>query len=51
MNNLLEMLKQKYNLSQRSVDNILKVSRTIADYEGHEEILEEYVFEALNYIK
>ncbi|MFM1552573.1 ATP-binding protein [Helcococcus ovis] len=51
INNLLEMLKQKYNLSQRSVDNILKVSRTIADYEGHEEILEEYVFEALNYIK
>lgn len=51
INNLLEMLKQKYNLSQRSVDNILKVSRTIADYEGHEEILEEFVFEALNYIK
>lgn len=51
INNLLEMLKQKYNLSQRSVDNILKVSRTIADYEGHEEILEEFVFEALSYIK
>ncbi|MFM1581354.1 ATP-binding protein [Helcococcus bovis] len=51
INNLLEMLKQKYNLSQRSVDNILKVARTIADYEGNQEIEEEYIFEALNYIK
>ena len=51
INNLLEMFKQKYNLSQRSVDNILKVARTIADYEGSEEIEEEYIFEALNYVK
>ena len=38
-------------LSVRMYDKILKISRTIADIEGSENIKEEHVLEALNYRK
>ena len=46
------MMRQAYevmNLTARSYHKILKVSRTIADLDGTEEILEEHVKEAIGY--
>jgi len=46
---LLERAIMKYGLSARAYDRILKVSRTIADLEGAEQIAENYISEAVNY--
>ncbi len=46
---LLEMIFQKLTLSARGYDRILKVSRTIADLKGHENITDEDVAEASIY--
>ena len=46
---LLEAAMTKQGLSARAYDRILKVSRTIADLEGREEIRPAHVAEAVGY--
>lgn len=47
--NLLKTSSQKLNLSPRSYHRLIKVSRTIADLDGSDEIETEHVLEALQY--
>ena len=51
MEELMELAIEKFNLSARSYDKILKVARTIADLEGTENININHLSEALNYRK
>jgi magnesium chelatase family protein len=46
---LLDMAINRFGLSARAHDRILKVARTIADLEGSAEIRPEYVSEAIQY--
>lgn len=46
---LLRHAITRFNLSPRAYDRILKVSRTIADLVNSADILEEHLFEAVNY--
>ncbi len=46
---LLEHAMQKYGLSARAYDRILKVARTIADLVGDESVNEQHLSEAVNY--
>ncbi len=46
---LLERAITKWGLSARAYDRILKVSRTIADLEGVEQVVEKHISEAVQY--
>ncbi|HON55406.1 MAG TPA: YifB family Mg chelatase-like AAA ATPase [bacterium] len=48
-NELLANIIEKYNLSIRSRDKIVKLSRTIADLDNCEDIKEEHILEAVSY--
>ena len=46
---LIGVVMTELNLSARAYDRILKVSRTVADLEGADDITTEYVSEAIQY--
>ncbi len=46
---LLNYSIERFSLSARSYDKIIKLSRTIADIEGEERILESHIAEAIQY--
>ena len=46
---ILKLAAQKYQLSGRRYNRVLKIARTIADLEGSENIKAEHISQALNY--
>ncbi len=49
LRSMLELAHEKYRLSARAYHRLLKLSRTIADLAGDEEVKENHVLEALQY--
>ncbi|MDO5018050.1 MAG: YifB family Mg chelatase-like AAA ATPase [Lagierella massiliensis] len=49
LNSLLEISYEKYKFSARSINKILKLSRTIADLDESEEIKEKHLLEAIRF--
>lgn len=49
INDILSLIYEKYNLSIRGIDKILKVARTIADVEKCSNVRKSHIIEALNY--
>lgn len=47
--NLLKTAMDRFNLSARAYDRILKVARTIADLDNSEKVLSKHLGEAINY--
>jgi magnesium chelatase family protein len=47
--NLLQKAMEKFQLSARAFDRIIKVSRTIADLQGEKNISLEHISEAIQY--
>ena len=47
----LELAIERFGLSYRSIANIKKVSRTIADLNGHKDITKKDLLEALSFRK
>lgn len=48
---ILDLFVDKYKISKRSYYNIIKVARTIADYEKSDRIEIEHIYEAISYQK
>lgn len=46
---LLKAAMNRFNLSARAYDRILKVSRTIADLDNSDKVLSKHLAEAINY--
>lgn len=49
MGDLLQRAIEQFNLSARSYDRILKVSRTISDLAGEETLAPHHLLEAIQY--
>ena len=49
--NILDISIQKFALSFRAINKVLKVGRTIADLEGSKNIDSKHIIEALSYRK
>lgn len=49
--NILDLSIDKFQLSFRSINKVLKVARTIADLENSEPILQKHIIESLSYRK
>jgi len=49
--NILNMASQRFNLSFRSINKIIKISRTIADLENSKDIKKSHILEGLSYRK
>ncbi len=50
LNNILVDLKAYYGLSERKMGHLLRISRSIADYEGEDHLSEDHIYEAINYL-
>ena len=48
---ILKVFWKKWSLSNRALDRILKVSRTISDLDGVDKVQDKHILEALNYRK
>lgn len=50
LKSILVDLKSYYGLSERKMGHLLRISRSIADYNGEEQLSEDHIYEAINYL-